>query len=58
MEQLKEYATQYNDGLITADEFLARCISHLGDHYQKNDDDFAVQIAEAFSLVEVSTTGD
>ena len=53
MEQLKEYATQYNDGLITADEFLAKCISHLGDHWQQDDDDFVAPIAKAFSLAEV-----
>jgi hypothetical protein len=52
MEQLKEYAAHYNDGLITADEFLARCINHLGDYYQKDNDDFVALIAKAFSSVE------
>jgi hypothetical protein len=53
MEKLKEYATQYNDGLITADEFLARCITHLGDHYSRDDNDFVGPIARVFSLAEV-----
>jgi hypothetical protein len=53
MEQLKEYATQYNDGLITADEFLARCVCHLSDHWQRDDDDLAAEIAKAFSSMEV-----